>query len=51
MLEKVTAEVDVLLHTVWLVGVIVMTGVGFTVMVKVDVVGDAEQPLATAVTV
>jgi len=49
--EKVTAVVAVLLHTVWLVGAMVITGVGFTVMVKVDVVGDAEQPLAVAVTV
>ena len=51
MLEKVTAEVDVLLHTVWLAGVIVTVGVGFTVMVNVDVVGEAEHPLATDVTV
>jgi len=29
----------------------VIDGVGFTVMVKVDVVGEAGQPLAVAVTV
>ena len=51
MLEKVTAEVGVLLHTVWLAGVIVTAGVGLTVMVKVDVVGDAAHPPAVAVTV
>jgi hypothetical protein len=51
VLEKVTAPVGVLLHTVCDVGAMVMTGVGFTVMVNVDVVGEAEQPLAVAVTV
>jgi len=49
--EKVTAVVAVLLHTAWLEGVMVIDGVGFTVMVKVDVVGEAEHPLAVAVTV
>ena len=51
VLEKVTCVVAVLLHTVWAVGLMVITGVGLTVMVKVDVVGDAAHPLAVAVTV
>ena len=51
VLEKVTAAVDAVLQTDCEVGVIVSTGVGFTVIVKVDVVGDAGHPLAVAVTV
>jgi hypothetical protein len=51
VLEKATAVVAVLLHTVCCDGMIVTAGVGLTVMVKVDVVGEAEQPLAVAVTV
>ena len=51
MLEKVTCVVDVLLHTVCASGTIVIAGVGLTVIVNVDEVGDAGQPLAVAVTV
>lgn len=51
MPEKPTAVVDVLLQTAWLAGVIVTAVEGLTVMVKVDVVGEAAHPLAVAVTV
>ena len=51
MLENVTAVVEALLHTVWDAGVIVIDGVGLTVMVNVDVVGEAAHPLAVDVTV
>ena len=51
VLEYVTVAVPPPLHTVWFNGAIVITGVGLTVIVKLDVVGVAEQLLAVAVTI
>lgn len=51
LLERVTIPVAVLLQRSWLVGLMDNTGVGLTMIVKVEVVGDAAHPLAVAVTV
>ena len=52
VLVNVTICVVPLLHTDWLAGEIVIVGVGLTVIVKLDVVGVAEQPFGeVAVTI